>query len=340
MQKKTINKECARKMDKFLASLPKALAAKVRPSIIITGGAIVSMLSGEDINDWDMYISNREVLKELTQHYLDTFNNSPMREGKGSFSLLDNANKTELAEDGHLTYHQHIIKTDPERLYVFIPSSGIAAEDDKKAYNAMDSDTLTVNSAGMTSEEAAKLPEEDEKQIEFKRKAQEYLKKKYRPIFLTGNAITLSNKVQLIIQFHGSPEEIHKNFDFRAVKSYWTYGTGLITSVDILLDINSKRMVYEGSRYPICSMIRTRKYINRQWKISAGEYVKMAFQVGDLDLKDVNVLKDQLVGVDSTYFTWMLNIIEADKKRAEDAYKPFDITSTYVCELVDLIFNR
>jgi len=168
----------------------------------------------------------------------------------------------------------------------------------------------------------------------------DYIKTKYRPIFLTGNALTLSHKVQLIVRFFGTPEEIHKNFDFRAVKSYWTYETGLKTNVDILLDINSKKLVYEGSRYPICSLIRTRKYVSRQWKISAGEFVKMAFQVGDLDLKNIDVLKDQLVGVDSTYFTWMINIIEKDLKNAHKNGTEFDIDSDYICNVIDFVFNR
>ena len=46
----------------------------------------------------------------------------------------------------------------------------------------------------------------------------------------------------------------------------------------------ARQLVYQGSKYPICSMIRTRKFLQRGWHINAGQYLKMAFQVSELDL--------------------------------------------------------
>jgi|14_taG_2_1085336.scaffolds.fasta_scaffold26184_2 hypothetical protein len=339
MQAKTINKNCAKKMDNLLKSLPKKLAEKVKPNIIITGGAIVSMLQGDPINDWDIYIKDRNVLKDLVEYYLNKFNKSPNRKGKTPYTLFCKENATENDYNRN-DYYSYLLETDNDRLYVEIPSSGIVAECDKKAINAMDSEDKTTHNSGLSELDVEKFPEKTKEQRQYKKEMKDYIKTKYRPIFLTGNALTLSHKVQLIVRFFGTPEEIHKNFDFRAVKSYWTYETGLKTNVDILLDINSKKLVYEGSRYPICSLIRTRKYVSRQWKISAGEFVKMAFQVGDLDLKNIDVLKDQLVGVDSTYFTWMINIIEKDLKNAHKNGTEFDIDSDYICNVIDFVFNR
>jgi hypothetical protein len=43
----------------------------------------------------------------------------------------------------------------------------------------------------------------------------------YRPVFLTTNAITLSDDVQLVIRFYGTPGEIHDVYDFEHCKCYW-----------------------------------------------------------------------------------------------------------------------
>ena len=39
-------------------------------------------------------------------------------------------------------------------------------------------------------------------------------KPKYRPVFLSQNAITLSDRMQIVIRFHGLPNQIHDNYDF------------------------------------------------------------------------------------------------------------------------------
>ena len=55
-----------------------------------------------------------------------------------------------------------------------------------------------------------------------------------------------------------------------------------------------------------------RKFINRGWYISAGQILKMSMNLQEFDLSNVEVLKDQLTGVDSLYFQWLINIIKED----------------------------
>ena len=82
-------------------------------------------------------------------------------------------------------------------------------------------------------------------------------------------------------------------------------------------------------------MIRTRKFIKRGWQINAGQYLKIAFQISELNLKDINVLEDQCVGVDSLYF---LSFIEKMKeKQRED--KDFELTNDYLTSVIDRIFG-
>ena len=52
------------------------------------------------------------------------------------------------------------------------------------------------------------------------------------------------------------------------------------------------------------------KYLERGYHINAGQYVKMCFQLNELDLKDVKVLEDQLTGVDTAYFKMMVDAIQ------------------------------
>ena len=153
--------------------------------------------------------------------------------------------------------------------------------------------------------------------------------KTHIPIVITENAITLSDDIQLIVRFTGNVEEIHSNFDFVHCTCVWSSADEkLILPSDALESILAKELRYTGSKYPLSSVIRTRKFIGRGWKISGGEYLKMCFQISELNLKNVNVLREQLIGVDTTYFAQLISRIGER-----------DITNLYIVELVDEIFN-
>jgi hypothetical protein len=82
-------------------------------------------------------------------------------------------------------------------------------------------------------------------------------------------------------------------------------------------------------------LVRTRKFIKRGWQINAGQYVKMSFQISKLDLTNIFVLEDQLVGVDSIYF---LNFIKALKeKQMKDSN--FVLNQQYLSTVIDKIFG-
>jgi len=159
-------------------------------------------------------------------------------------------------------------------------------------------------------------------------------KPKYRVVFLSSNAITLSNDIQIVIRFYGEPSEIHKNYDFAHCTNYWTKSGGVILNQDALEALLTKELVYMGSKYPLCSIIRTRKFIKRGYQINAGQYLKMCFQLNDLDLNNIEVLEDQLVGVDSAYFMMLINGI---KKKTEND-PSFKVSTPYIVSIIDKIF--
>ncbi len=158
---------------------------------------------------------------------------------------------------------------------------------------------------------------------------------KYRPIFISENAITLSNKIQIVLRFYGSPEEIHSNYDFVHTTNYWTSkDKQLYLNKEALESLLSKHLIYKGSKYPLCSIIRTRKFIKRGWHINAGQYVKMALQLNEMDLFNIDTLRDQLVGVDALYFMKVIDKIKEKQNNDLD----FKLDTSYLIKIIDKIF--
>ena len=156
-------------------------------------------------------------------------------------------------------------------------------------------------------------------------------KPKYRPVFLSTNAITLSQKIQIILRFYGEPDAIHENYDFVHCTNYWqAWDDELILRQAALEALLSKELRYVGSKYPVCSVMRLRKFIKRGWSVNAGQILKMMMQVSALDLTNPKVLEDQLTGVDSAYF---LQIME---KLAEK--DPEKVNAAYLVEIIDRMF--
>jgi hypothetical protein len=156
-------------------------------------------------------------------------------------------------------------------------------------------------------------------------------KPKYRPVFVSTNAITLSNKIQLVLRFYGEANSIHENYDFIHCTNYWTSkDNNLVLQKSALESLLSKELFYVGSKYPVCSVIRLRKFIKRGWTINAGQILKILMQVSALNLTSIPVLQDQLTGVDCAYF---LQVIK--KLKEKDARK---VNYAYLIEIIDRMF--
>jgi hypothetical protein len=48
----------------------------------------------------------------------------------------------------------------------------------------------------------------------------------FRPVFMSTNAITLSDKIQIVLRFYGEADTIHENYDFVHCTNYWTSKAG------------------------------------------------------------------------------------------------------------------
>lgn len=319
MKRKTINAVLSKKVGEWWATLPDDIREQVERDTIVTGGSIASMLLREKVNDFDVYFRTRDTALKVAKHYVKEFVGR-RREAAGIpiNIYLANADGQPLSE-----------RDAGDRIKVVVKSAGIASDDDSAATYAyfegrppeeaqeyvgevMD-DPATIEDVYQDTEAAAL--ENDEP---------------YRAVFLSTNAITLSRKVQIIIRFWGEPEEIHKNYDFVHCTNYWTKKDGVVLRQEALESLLSRELRYFGSRYPIASMIRVRKFVARGWTINAGQIVKMAFQIGELNLSNLSVLEDQLTGVDVAYFTEVIG-----KLKAKD---PETVDSAYLVEIINRMF--
>lgn len=313
MKTKTIKSILRKKTDEWLDSIDDTTVRAVAANnTIITGGAIASMLLREPVNDYDVYFRTHAATKVVASYYLDRFNPTTAK-GIPCKMYLD--------DDG-------------SRIRIIIKSAGIASENGTdKPYEYFESSEVG-RATGYVSEvmtdpgdiqdtyeqtEATVLTQEDDG------------KPRYRPVFMSTNAITLSQKIQLVIRFHGNPEEIHANYDYVHCTNYWTsWDNELVLRREALECLLSKELRYVGSKYPICSLIRLRKFIARGWSVNAGQILKAVMQISELDLKDIRVLEDQLTGVDAAYFCEVIS-----KLKDKD---PEKVNSAYLVEIIDRMF--
>jgi len=297
MNSKNIKKSLNAKLKRWLENIDDEEIKKiVKENTIITGGALVSLLTGQEVNDYDVYFKTREATLAVAQYYAKKFNE---------------------AHNAHVTVKEEVDEqwqpVPNGKITVFISSKGVESESE-------DTETITDES-------------EPKEAVEEVGQAEE--KPKYRPVYLTSNAITLSDKIQIVIRFWGEVEDIHKNYDFAHCTCAWSsWNNELFLPTKALECIINKELYYMGSKYPLCSIIRTRKFINRGYTINAGQYLKMCLQLNELDLHDVEVLKDQLVGVDSAYFDMFISAI-ADKKEKEPIWV---LDNGYLVEVINRIF--
>jgi len=258
MNERRIKEHLRNKVDEWIDTLPMELQRDALTSCFVSGGSIVSLLLGDEVNDYDIYFTKEHIALRVAYYY-----------------AKDKASR---------------IAFDPGTINITIRNSGVW------------------------------LNNKEELQP-------------YEPKCITGNAISLNDKVQLITKFVGTPDKISKNFDFVHCMCYYEpFSDNLVVPADAAVSMLTKELKYRGSLYPLASIIRTRKFIKRGWSINAGQYLKMVLQLQKLDLYDLDVLKDQLMGVDTLHFNQMLQ--QVGDLNAEDG----QVDALYLVELIDRFF--
>lgn len=303
MKAKTIKAVIAKKIADWTESIEdEAVRAIAKKNTIVTGGCIASMLLKEKVNDFDIYFRTKDAAEQVALYYVRKFNTA-----QGTALAV-------LVEEG--------------RIRITTPSKHRGATAGEADYIAEDSSAADEYK---TLSDTAEVEDTYEEQQDAALEVEDTGKEKYRPVFLSTNAITLSGKVQVILRFFGEPEEIHKNYDFVHCTNYWQSWDGKLTLHQAALEsLLARELRYVGSKYPICSVFRLRKFIKRNWTINAGQILKMCWQISELDLKDPKVLEDQLTGVDVAFFGELMY-----KLKEKD---PEKVNAAYLVEIIDRMF--
>ena len=302
MQVKTIKRIITKKMEDWISSIDdENLRADVKSNLLVSGGSIASMFLQEKVNDYDVYIKDMDVLLRLVKYYV----------GPHNIEIFDGGERLSLVKKLEFDYDSEEKEINNARAI---------------AIRTLKDDQIKIHAGGgirMEENEEEEGSEKDQKDSS-----------KYRLLFVSPNALSLSDDVQIVCRFHGNAEQIHKTFDFIHATNYFTFEEGLVTNVKALQSLLTRQLYYQGSLYPLTSIIRSKKFIKRGWNISAGEYLKIMFQISELDLKNPDVLDEQLIGVDVAYFSTLISIL-----RGRDENEG-PITSTYLNEIIDRVFSE
>lgn len=316
MKPKTIKKVLNKTIGKWLESITDESVRKIAgDNCIVTGGSIASMLLKESVNDYDIYFKTKDAVIAIAKYYANE-HGIEVIDGK---DLSDKDNKYTgrySHENGDVEgfadqWSVFVANMDPTRVKLWIPGMGY--------YNVNGLENIEDEEGHLNqSAENEKLNEE---------------KIPFSAVYFTENAITLSDQIQLVLRFYGDVETIHENYDFvHATNSYDYKEDSLNLRPEALITLLSKELQYIGSKYPVTSIIRTKKFIRRGWTVSAGTYLKILLQVSELDLYDPVVLQEQLTGVDIAYFSTLIQMM---KNRGSDE----KITYAFVADLIEKVFN-
>ena len=300
MQHKTISKIIKAKILAWISTIKNDdLKKELLKNVLVSGGSIASMFLNEKVNDFDVYIKDIDVLKNLATYYANE-HGVEVFDGREKQDLLDDVSYTDI-NDGDFDEFNCGFKATRKRVAIeslcknqikFFMQDGAG-----KAVN------LDVSPESMN----------------------------FTPLFFSPNAISLSDDLQIVVRFHGDDKEIHSTFDFVHATNYWTLESGLVTNKEALESLLCKQLKYQGSLYPLTTIIRIKKFLKRGWNISAGEQLKVMFQIAEFDLTNPEVLENQLIGVDVAYFSTLIDCLRGVKKE--------QITSQYFNALIDRVFN-
>lgn len=316
MKAKTIKSVLRKKINEWLESIEDTAVRKLAAeNTIVTGGCIASMLLKEPVNDFDLYFKTKEAATAIAKYYVARF---------------------KIKKKDGIECKIWVDHESPDRVKIIVKSAGIASEEGtERPYQYFEGSARSEDAGEFVGEVMQDPGEIEETYEETEKKALETPDepegKKYRPIFLSTNAITLSGKIQVILRFFGEPDEIHQNYDFAHCTNHWcSWNDELVLRPKALETLLSRELVYVGSKYPVCSIFRLRKFIKRGWTINAGQVLKIIMQISSLDLKNIEVLQDQLTGVDCAYF---IEIVSKLKEK-----DPEKVNAAYLVEIIDRMF--
>jgi len=109
-------------------------------------------------------------------------------------------------------------------------------------------------------------------------------------------------RVQLIKRLYGLPWDVINHFDFTICMGAYVPRENRIVQVnDFLYHLSGKELHYNIGKYPLASLWRARKYIEKGFKFPAIELIRLALTINNLNIKNYIDLKEQLEGIDTLF---------------------------------------
>ena len=177
MKSSTIKLVLKQKLDDMLKSiLDKKVVDAIKADVIVSGGAIASMLAGEKINDYDLYFRTRETARLVAKYYVDLFNLT----NSLSTTAMRSCNP-QIKDEMRF----NVKGIEENRIVIFMQSSGVASEKQIE-YDYFESRSEVSADEFMDSISTNPLETAQELHQISKDK-----KSPYRPVFFSENAITL-----------------------------------------------------------------------------------------------------------------------------------------------------
>lgn len=357
LSKEAIQGIIRRKVAEWLQSIDDAeLRTYLGDKIMVTGGCIPSMMLGEKLNDFDIYLTDYQAALKVAKYYCQRFAGNPPRNlGGGVACRIYVKNWGEYQDQVHICVQSAGVAAAQETIEKY---EYFETQPQQAAVNYVEQVTASIARDEQEQQLAMELAESDDQPGQGDADFEEVTqmaekvaavgmpplqtgpgakeKNRYRPLFLSGNAITLSDKVQICVRFFGAPDDIHANFDFVHCTNYWRsriengkLSGDLVLNLDAMESLSCKKLRYIGSKYPLCSLIRTRKFVARGWKAPASVFIKPMIQCTYLDWNKIETWRDQLTGVDTAYFAEIIEILKRDQASGKQ------IDAAYVIALID-----
>ena len=239
----TVNDRLTKILDDFIETLPKDLKYEFTFNTFVAGGAILSLLRGEEPNDVDIYFSEEQTALKIARY----FNFYPV-----------------------VKEFYDITGVKEHRIYITKTSFSILKEE------------------GIC------------------------------PVFVSPNAMTLSNRFQLVFRYTGAPDFVIDQFDFAHTQMFWNRVSGVKLSDRAKDSLVLNELFYLPGAYPLSSLFRLRKFLLRGWNISIGQLTKLSIQLSKIDYTDLQQLKDQLNGVDIQYINRLVYLLESENNMTEE----------------------
>lgn len=159
-------------------------------------------------------------------------------------------------------------------------------------------------------------------------------------VITTANALTyrFSNVVIQLIRFSDAFKEdinsIFDLFDYTVCMGAYDLDSKEFKLHDSFLQhIAQKRLVFNpNTKFPISSLIRSKKYMNRGYSLSSLDSIKLGLAINNLKIETYRDLKDQLEGIDT------LILKELTDKLMDNPETTYDLTESL--ELLEKEFEK